>query len=336
MDQASAYIQQNSGMVSTIVFVVFAIVVIYTAYVYLFSKDTGYTQILKGEASAKNVVKTSKDPLPKIFTGGDFTLSMWVYIDDWNYRMSQNKFLFSLDPVMSTNESVSPIVGVLTPYQNGLMIRTSTLTSSGGPPPGQVSPTANMPDITKKYMLESLMNQQTSNSMFQTTVDAPCNIKEVPLQKWVCITIVSSGRVLDVYMDGKLSRSCVMDTNVNVPKGDLKLTLGNYGGFGGRYSSVQMWNQELTPDVIYGIYMKGPTQVQHGILKDIAKYFNLNVTFTGSLPGSIPANYTEGGCNSKDALQFLISSGGSLDVNTGAIRSDVAEGISQLSQYMSS
>jgi hypothetical protein len=65
----------------------------------------------------------------------------------------------------------------------------------------------------------------------------------------------------------------------------LVLRLGESGGFGGRYSSVQMWNQQLTPDVIYGIYMMGPTQAQHNIFTDISKWLNLNVSFTGSAPG---------------------------------------------------
>ena len=116
-------------------------------------------------------------------------------------------------------------------------------------------------------------------------MDTPCDVKEIPLQRWVCLTIVSSGRVLDVYMDGKLSRSCVLDNIVHVPRGPLVLRLGESGGFGGRYSSVQMWNQQLTPDVIYGIYQMGPTQAQHNVFTEIAKYFNLNVSFTGSAPG---------------------------------------------------
>jgi len=107
----------------------------------------------------------------------------------------------------------------------------------------------------------------------------------VPLQRWVCITIVSSGRVMDIYMDGKLARSCVLDSVVSVPRGNLKLRLGEYGGFGGRYSSVQMWSQQLTPDVIYGIYMMGPTQTQHNIFTDVSKWLGINVSFTGSAPG---------------------------------------------------
>jgi hypothetical protein len=134
--------------------------------------------------------------------------------------------------------------------------------------------------------------------MFQSTVtDAPCDIKDVPLQRWACVTIVSSGRVLDIYMDGKLSRSCVLDGVVKVPTSGsipLALRLGESGGFGGRYSSVQMWNQQMTPDVIYGIYMMGPTQAQHNIFTDITKYLNLNVSFTGSAPGQPIPTYQGG------------------------------------------
>ena len=122
-------------------------------------------------------------------------------------------------------------------------------------------------------------------SMFQSSLDAPCDVKDLPLQRWVCLTIVSSGRVLDVYMDGKLSRSCVLENVLNVPRGPLQLRLGQYGGFGGRYSSVQMWSQQLTPDVIYGIYMMGPTQAQHNVFTDISKFLNINVSYTGSAPG---------------------------------------------------
>jgi hypothetical protein len=46
-----------------------------------------------------------------------------------------------------------------------------------------------------------------------------------------------------------------------------------------------MWNQQITPDVIYGIYMMGPTQTQHNIFTDISKFLGINVTFSGSVPG---------------------------------------------------
>jgi hypothetical protein len=310
MEQANTavgYVQKNSRIVSSIFFLIFAFAVLYIVYFYLYpADDPTYKMLLKGDADARIPVSTT-GKIPSIQTGGDFTVSMWVYIDDWNYKTSQNKFLFSISPnVNPTNPNqVSPIVGILTSYSNGLMVRTSRVPQSPSSDPGsKASSSSNTPDITILQNMNALMTKQTSMDMFQTTVDTPCDIKEVPIQKWVCITIVSSGRVLDVYMDGKLSRSCVMDTPVYVEstKNPLFLVLGQYGGFSGRYSSVQMWNKQLTPDVIYGIYMMGPSQSKHNIFKDIAKYFNLNVTFTGSLPGQAVPNANNDTCSQNSMI----------------------------------
>lgn len=300
MDQASEFVQQNKGSLGSLGFIVIAVLVIYLIYSYLYSPEaTTFTELLSGDASARKPVHT-KGTVPAIYTGGDFTLSFWIYVDDWNYRAAKNKFVFALSPEQLHPTSVSPLVGVLTPYQNGMMIRANVVKPGGAPAPGTAPASENVagPDITVESNMVSLMNQQTSMDMFQSTVhqDKPCDIKDLPLQRWVCITIVSSGRVLDVYMDGKLTRSCVLDNVVNVPRGPLRLRLGDMGGFGGRYASVQMWNQQLTPDVIYGIYMMGPTQTTHNIFKDLGKLFNLNVSFTrvDSTPGATGGSSTGG------------------------------------------
>jgi hypothetical protein len=273
-----------------VMLVVVLLAILYAVYVYLYpAEDPTYTMFLKGEADGRSVVPVTGN-VPTIYTGGDFTLSFWVYIDDWDYKSSANKFLFAISPQTVTATTKSPLVGVLTPLQNGLLVRANTVAASAVPTPGS-QPAASGPagpDITTEANLQALMAQQTSMAMFESTIETKCDVKEVPLQRWVCVTIVSSGRVLDVYMDGKLTRSCVLDNVVHVPRGPLKLRLGENGGFGGRYSSVQMWSQQLTPDVIYGIYQLGPTQTQHNIFNDLTKYFNLNVRFTGPAAGPVP------------------------------------------------
>lgn len=289
MDQATEFVQQNKGWMSTIALLVVLLAVLYVVYQYLYpADDPTYTSFLKGEHDGRKPYAPRKK-VPAIYTGGDFTLSFWMYIDDFNYRSNSYKHLFSIQPQTSTPTSTAPIVGVLTPLQNNLMVRANTVSAGAGaaPAPGVVSPTASSagPDITVMQNLTQLLQGQTSASMFQSTVDQPCDVKEVPLQRWVCVTIVSSGRVLDVYLDGKLSRSCVLDSVVNVPRQPLELRMCEAGGIGGRISSVQMWSAQLTPDVIYGIYMMGPTQTQHDIFTTVAKWLNLNVSFTGSTPG---------------------------------------------------
>lgn len=276
MDQAKLYLQQNSSMITTVVFIVLALLIIYVVYSYLYpSDDPSYVQFLDREKDARKspIALKKNGKAPAIFTGGDFTLSFWVYVDDWNYKAASYKPLFNLGPLATSSQSRSVLVGMLTPMQNGLMIRGATTGSTNS---------NQGPDITMPDARTQLLNGQTSQSMFSSTVDTPCDIKEVPLQRWICITIVSSGRVLDVYMNGKLTRSCVLDSILQVPMGDIYLSLGS---FGGRYASVQMWNVQLTPDVIYGVYQMGPSQTQHNIITDISKYLGVNVTFTGSIPG---------------------------------------------------
>ena len=283
MDQTSEFVRQNSGTLGTVVLIVVILTILYAVYSYMYpGDDSTFTVLLKGEADARHVVPV-KSNVPTIYTGGDFTLSFWMYIDDWNYRANSSKFVFALSPLHSTTNTISPLVATLTPLQPGLMVRAHTVGKTGHVPAPGSQPAAGdaTPDITIESNLQALLNQQTSMQMFQTSLDAPCDVKEVPLQRWVCCTIVSSGRVLDIYIDGKLQRSCVLDNVIHIPRGPLKLRLGESGGFGGRYASVQMWNQQLTPDVIYGIYQMGPTQGQHNIVTDITKYLDLNVRFTG-------------------------------------------------------
>lgn len=280
MEQVKQYTQQNGGMISGIVFVVLAGLILYVVYSYLYpADDPSYVLFMDKEADSRAgpIKLKNGGKAPPIFTGGDFTLSFWIYVDDWNYNVAKYKPLFNLGPELigSADRTKSALVGLLTPYKNGLMIRAATK----GPPTA-------IPDITDPENRRTMLAGQTSASIFQDTLEAPCDIKDVPLQRWTCVTIVSSGRTLDVYMNGKLSRSCVLDSILDVPIKPCYLSLGT---FGGRYATVQMWNTQLTPDVVHSIYMMGPSQAKHNVISDITKYLGLNVTFTGSVPGQVNA-----------------------------------------------
>jgi len=319
MDQATAFVQDNGSMIGTVVFIILALIVLYVIYSYMYpATDPTYVQFLQNEADARSVVPVSKRP-PTIYTGGDFTISMWIYIDDWNYRVASPKFLFA---IQDQNLKI-PITAILTPYKNNMIVGVNTVAAG------------NAPALTDYATLVNLMQNKISTSMFDSGLgtdfpgpvmpaplgpggernpaiqppngfnpnlppgpgpsESSVQVNDIPLQRWTCLTFVSSDKVLDIYVDGKLTRSTVFSHVLKVPRGPLSFRMGEFGGFGGRYSSVQMWNQQLTPDTIYGIYMMGPTQAQHNILTDISKYLNLNVSFTGSAPGqpiqtSAPSN----------------------------------------------
>jgi hypothetical protein len=293
MDQVSGFVQSNSGWLGPVVLLFVLLGVVYLIYSYLYAAaDPTYTLLLDGEAVARSPVKLSKDSIPSISTGTDFTLSMWFYIDDYNYRAAQSKFLFALGPALLGDNTRNILVATLAPTTNDLMIRANArATSATSPAPGSLPAAtgAATPDITNELSLRNLMSQQTSMAMFQSTAgtDAltPCDIREVPLQRWANLTVVVSGRTMDVYLDGKLTRSCVLDSVVHVPRGKLTLRMGDYNGFGGRVSYVQMWASQLTPDAIYGIYQMGPARTQTNLFKRLAKWLDVDVTFTGPAPG---------------------------------------------------
>ena len=81
-------------------------------------------------------------------------------------------------------------------------------------------------------------------------------MKNFPLQKWVNLIISLQGQTLDVYIDGKLQKTCVLEGVVKVNKEeDVKVTPA--GGFSGWTSNFQYWDKASNPQEAYNIYRKG-------------------------------------------------------------------------------
>jgi hypothetical protein len=85
-----------------------------------------------------------------------------------------------------------------------------------------------------------------------------CDIEQVSLQKWVNITAVMAGRTLDIYIDGKLSRSCVFDGMYKVDSDTPTVELGGSSGFGGLIGQTRVANFAYSPDQVYKKYLSGP------------------------------------------------------------------------------
>ncbi len=83
-----------------------------------------------------------------------------------------------------------------------------------------------------------------------------CDIKNIPLQKWVHIAYILNNRTVDIYIDGKLERSCVLR---GVPKlNNQPLQVCDNGGFFGKISNLVYFKYALKPNEVYGIYSQGP------------------------------------------------------------------------------
>ena len=89
-----------------------------------------------------------------------------------------------------------------------------------------------------------------------------CDVANISLQKWVHVVIVLWNRTTDVYIDGKLTRTCVLggpaamqqDNGLWVCPG---MGQSNVRGFDGYLASFRAFPYPLNPRQAYEIYREG-------------------------------------------------------------------------------
>ena len=197
------------------------LVVILLYVVYQFSSGSA-TNLVKDVSDAQTPTTINANDLPAGNTGSNFAYSIWFYINDWNVNYGQPKVLFVRKDAEG-NESPAVVLGG---FENDLSISMSVY------PNKQV----NQGDV--------IMNRT-------------CNVKNVPLQKWVNLIMSLNGRSLDIYLDGKLVRTCVLNGVPKVdPKANIQLTPQGQG-FDGFISKFQFISDSVNPQQAYNIYKKG-------------------------------------------------------------------------------
>ena len=83
-----------------------------------------------------------------------------------------------------------------------------------------------------------------------------CFVDDFPLQKWVHMVVSQYNNVMDIYLDGKLNSSCVLQGFPDVSTDNLVLSPD--GGYSGQMSSVVYYNSALAQDDVFKIYSLGP------------------------------------------------------------------------------
>lgn len=255
MDQGNAAL----GLVSILlrfVLIVVALYILYVIYQFLFGGNQYNSYIILSgvnNANGKGVTRSNKDA-PFLVHGGEYSVSMWVYISDWNIKSGVNKHLFS---VGGPNESTVTVY--LGKYQNSLHVRTHTVEGN------------DIKKTGKSNLYEAIFANTT---IAGDDPNVPCDINNIDLQKWVCVSVAINAKTVDVYIDGKLARSCV------APRVPLVSTPDNYtisiaekGGFGGYVSNVIVYDYALNPEQVWRIYMSGPGP-QLGFLDYFKALFN--------------------------------------------------------------
>ena len=215
---------KNSSGSSKIIIIILVIlllaIIIYwikTAYDYRKKMSTMSPLLISGVVDATKITQTYTVPMP--IDGLAQSFSLWIYIQSWEYKMNNYKYLIwkgSSRPANSGGNIYSPAIA-LGPTTNDLFVYTTT-TSTSSP--------------------ES------------------CNVSNIPLRKWVHIGYVLNNRNVDIYVNGKLERSCAL---TGVPKlVNDPISICPDGGFYGNIARVQYFSYALSPQQIATIYSDGP------------------------------------------------------------------------------
>lgn len=197
-------------------------------------------------AKDKNSKVFSGSQVPQIYGGGEYSISTWIYVTNWGINKGKNKPFLVLSGGSPEAAGIMTMVMYLGQYTNKLGVRVSV-----------ESPDNKTGDLTYSRDYAAIV-AGTSPYTDSSPDFKKCDIEQVDLQKWVNITAVLSGRTLDIYIDGKLSRSCLLDGLFKVDGETPTLKLGGPNGFGGIIGMTRAANFAYSPDRVYSTYQEGP------------------------------------------------------------------------------
>lgn len=271
MEAVRSFTSNNRGTLMNMVYVVAFLVVLYYLYKFLIADNELETICLSSSAPANVPGASAIKAQQGVLTGGLYTLSFWMYISNWDYRSGQAKSVIQI--VDKTVTDYSLLTTILYPNEPKMMVRVHTMTQATG---GDV-------DYTMNTNATNLLNGAAGATMFTPSINMPiCDLQDIDLQRWIHVAISVNGRIVDVYYDGKLNRSCVLsDLPVAPTPGNQAIVWGNNGGYGGSISNITFYQYALTPDRIYAIYQGGPQASSNGLLGYLADMLGIKLTYAG-------------------------------------------------------
>jgi len=212
-----------------IIIVVIVIIIMFLRYLFV----SPYT--LQELRSGKDAATISASSLAKNgdVPSSNFAYSIWFYINDWNYRYGEPKVIFGRMGAASADGTGS-IPGV----------------SGTNPCPAVVL------DAVENNLAVSLACYPDSATSGSNSVMHTCMVSNVPIQKWVNLVVSVYGRSMDIYIDGKLVRTCLLPGTANINNtSDVYVT--PKGGFEGWTARFQYYPNSLNPQEVWNIYAQG-------------------------------------------------------------------------------
>ena len=121
----------------------------------------------------------------------------------------------------------------------------------------------NVTTTSGNIIFKAYLKNDTNTVVIQpkkTGVATNCEISEFPLQKWVNLIISFNGSAMDVYVDGKLVKSCVVNTGSEL-SATQSIVLGQEASTDnkeiGFITNVKLKASPIAPQEAWDIYSQG-------------------------------------------------------------------------------
>jgi hypothetical protein len=222
-----------------IVIIIIVIILLLVGGYYLYNfltKDTvsgiKTVDFIKYIHDAKDYKKISGASIPASAQGNEYNINFWMYVNDYTYRYGEMKNVLNKGEI--ENEEMSNPGIYLLPTTNTLRVQVGLETNS-----------------------LNQCNDATANvnSNPDDFIDV-CDVENLPLQRWVCVNMSLTNNVIDIFLNGKLHKSCTLRGYPAVNRGHMHIC--NDGGFNGFISNVKFSNKALPVSQIEKIYNSGP------------------------------------------------------------------------------
>ena len=210
--------------------------------------------------------KSRKGPASKS-TDYNYTCSIWVFVKDWKYRYGSTKTILSkgggspLITLGGQDNSLSVSVGhsgSKEGFSGSPKPRMSTISYDKGkgaehkPRPEHDASTSGAQQV---YHCGAAKPPSPSSSGGGAS-SGSCVIPNFPLQTWVNVVVSVYGKTVDVFINGKLQKSCRLPSVAAPSHGPMTVTPN--GGFSGYTAKAEYWPSGSNPEQAYMIYLGGP------------------------------------------------------------------------------
>jgi len=224
--------------ITTILLIIVIIVLLYIVVRYI-SSDVNTLSGLSSATEMQTIAATSLAQSSSGSNSSNFAYSIWFYVNDWNYRYGEPKMIFGRMGTAANSSGSASMQDIM----------------KMGPCPAVVLGTiTNNIDIAMTVYpgIESVSDTTDTSD----TMPHNCAIPNVPIQKWVNLLISVYGRTLDVYLDGKLVKTCVLPGIAKI-NANANIYVTPTGGFSGWTSKFQYYSSSIDPQTAWNIYQKG-------------------------------------------------------------------------------